>query len=177
LQNRSRKESYVEFERPAGSRCYVEFDSQRPYPKLADFGIKTTDDEPSFRRRKKQRPDESSPESSRNTEERQQKSTYNIADGNTDGDSNLARFVTTDEIEPVTNALRDAFGLELFGFDVIVKHDPSSLFDGGSDGKEILVVDVNYFPGYKEVPNFPSLLAQYLTQKAVESRVRNLDGS
>ena len=182
LQNWSRKESYVEFERPAGSRCYVEFDSQRPYPKLADFGIKATDDEPSFRRRKKQRLDESSPESSRNTEERQQKSmslikNNNIADGNIDGDSNLARFVTTDEIEPVTNALRDAFGLELFGFDVIVKHDPSSLFDGGSDGKEILVVDVNYFPGYKEVPNFPSLLAQYLTQKAVESRVRNLDGS
>ena len=181
LQNRSRKESYVEFERPAGSRCYVEFDSQRPYPKLADFGIKATDDEPSFRRRKKQRLDESSPESSRNTEDRQQKSSLTkinyIADGNIDEDSNLARFVTTDEIEPVTNALRDAFGLELFGFDVIVKHDPSSLFDGGSDDKEILVVDVNYFPGYKEVPNFPSLLAQYLTQKAVESRVRNLDGS
>jgi inositol-1,3,4-trisphosphate 5/6-kinase/inositol-tetrakisphosphate 1-kinase len=35
------------------------------------------------------------------------------------------------------------------------------------------VVDVNYFPGYKEVPRFPALLAQYLTQKAVESRIRN----
>ena len=182
LRNRSPKESYVEFERPAGSQYYVEFDSQRPYPKLADFGIKAADDESSFRTRKKQRLDGLSPESCRDTEEHQQKSTLrakinNIADGTIDGDSDVARFVTKDEIEPVTNALRDAFGLELFGFDVIVKHDQSSLFNGGSDGKEILVVDVNYFPGYKEVPNFPSLLAQYLTQKAVESRVKNFDGS
>ena len=43
---------------------------------------------------------------------------------------------------------------------------------------EILVVDMNYFPGYKEVTNFPSLLAQYLTPKAVESCLRdNFDGS
>ena len=75
----------------------------------------------------------------------------------------------------MTNALRKAFGLEMFGFDVLVKHDPSSPNKRGA--KEILVVDVNYFPGYKEVPRFPSLLAQYLTQKAVESRLRNFDGS
>mmetsp|Transcript_20687 Transcript_20687/g.31386 ORF Transcript_20687/g.31386 Transcript_20687/m.31386 type:complete len:174 (-) Transcript_20687:113-634(-) len=97
--------------------------------------------------------------------------------------SDLARCVTTEEIEPVTTALREAFGLELFGFDVLVKYNNQN--DGamstGNRGsnrddrkdKEILVVDVNYFPGYKEVPNFPSLLAQYLTQKAVESRLRN----
>eukprot|EP00984_Skeletonema_dohrnii_P036233 scaffold36991_cov205-Skeletonema_dohrnii-CCMP3373.AAC.1 len=59
--------------------------------------------------------------------------------------NDLARFVTREEIEPVTNALRSAFGLDLFGFDVLVKE--------GGNGKEILVVDVNYFPGYKEVPN------------------------
>ena len=94
-------------------------------------------------------------------------------------DSDLAKFVTKEEIEPVTRALRDAFGLELFGFDVLVKHNSiesrsnNDTTPDSSDGKEILVVDVNYFPGYKEVPNFPSLLAQYLTQKAVESRVRN----
>ncbi|KAL3816014.1 hypothetical protein ACHAXA_010785 [Cyclostephanos tholiformis] len=182
LQSRSRRECYVEFERPAGSRCYVEFDSQRPYPKLADFGIKAADDISSFQKSKKQRLDGLSVESCRKTEVHEQKPTSltkinNIADGVINEYSILAKFVTADEIDPVTNVLRDAFGLELFGFDVIVKHDPSSLFNGSSAGKEILVVDVNYFPGYKEVPNFPSLLAQYLTQKAVESRVRNFDGS
>ena len=67
-------------------------------------------------------------------------------------------------MQPVTNALREAFGLELFGYDVLVRNN-----DGGD--VEILVVDVNYFPGYKEVRNFPSLLAQFLTQKAVKSRL------
>mmetsp|Transcript_7681 Transcript_7681/g.13833 ORF Transcript_7681/g.13833 Transcript_7681/m.13833 type:complete len:148 (+) Transcript_7681:523-966(+) len=37
--------------------------------------------------------------------------------------SELARCVTAEEIEPVTTALREAFGLELFGFDVLVKHN------------------------------------------------------
>ena len=182
LQSRSQRECYVEFERPAGSRCYVEFDSQRPYPKLADFGIKEADDESSFQKSKKQRLHRLSQESYRKTEKHEQRPTSltkinYIDNGVIDEDSALEKIVTADEIDPVTKALRDAFGLELFGFDVIVKHDPSSLLNGSSAGKEILVVDVNYFPGYKEVPNFPSLLAQYLTQKAVESRVRNFDGS
>ncbi|EED93989.1 hypothetical protein THAPSDRAFT_261937 [Thalassiosira pseudonana CCMP1335] len=92
-------------------------------------------------------------------------------------DPDLACYVTTVEIEPVTHALRAAFGLELFGFDVLVKYDEKKSRDNATmdaddnDDKEILVVDVNYFPGYKEVPHFPSLLAQYLTQKAVESRM------
>ena len=204
--HRSRRtESYVEFERPAGSRCYVEFNSQRPYPKLSDFGITEAienipkesnpyediatsekefskplhyslsdtnegcaqDSSPSS---KKQRLD-------RHTLESCCDSGYSpmaISEKSPD----LASFVTVDEIEPVTTALRAAFGLELFGFDVLVKHDKHKHNMGvelGNDDKEILVVDVNYFPGYKEVSNFPSLLAQYLTQKAVESRVRNLD--
>jgi hypothetical protein len=179
--SRGRKRSYVEFERLAGSRFYVEFDSQLPYPKLADFGI----DEVRCSSSNKRPCVEDVLQSSHNNQEgvHDQKPTpnYMTTDGSCTNDSNfdyLASFVTKDELEPVTNALRDAFGLELFGYDVIVKHDQGN-FNIDQDGSsvdvktEILVVDVNYFPGYKEVPNFPSLLAQYLTQKAVESRVRN----
>lgn len=156
-QSRKRQhcESYVEFERPAGSRCYVEFNSQRPYPKISDFG--KLHDAP----RTKQQRCNPQTTSSQNLHQQQEHGSLPIGHEN-----NLARFVTRDEIEPVTNALRSAFGLDLFGFDVLVKH-------GERCDKEILVVDVNYFPGYKEVPNFASLLAQYLTQKAVESRLRN----
>jgi len=182
LQKRPRTESYVEFERPAGSRCYVEFNSQRPYPKLSDFGI-GQEGESSCRdytqhllpQRKRERLDSSAMLESMTSEDN------NGSPPRLDErcDSDLAKFVTKEEIEPVTKALRDAFGLELFGFDVLVKHNSiksrsnNDTTPDSIDGKEILVVDVNYFPGYKEVPNFPSLLAQYLTQKAVESRVRN----
>ncbi len=183
------RESYVEFERPAGSNCYVEFNSQRPYPKLSDFGIvsnTTNDDKPSVGSliTKRQRQDEYLVKSCRDDDHGHYRLSPTTNKLNADSrmihrDSvDLARFVTNEELEPVTNAIRDAFGLKLFGFDVIVKHDPhNSVVGGGSEGREILVVDVNYFPGYKEVPNFPSLLAQYLTRKAVESRVQNFDGS
>ncbi|KAL7539087.1 hypothetical protein ACHAXR_009013 [Thalassiosira sp. AJA248-18] len=187
---RPRTESYVEFERPAGSRYYVEFNSQRPYPKLSDFGITSgADDESSCRRQddsirehsgspvsKKQRLDFLNLDSCHDEEHQQSTPPAKLNNQNiSHGSSDLARFVSTDEIEPVTRALREAFGLELFGFDVLVKHNQNSPIR--SNEKEILVVDVNYFPGYKEVPHFPSLLAQYLTQKAVESRLRNFDGS
>ena len=178
---RPRTESYVEFERPAGSRCYVEFNSQRPYPKLSDFGLSGAG-QVSMRTNavvscspsnKKQRIDFQAVGSSDSQKHDQcgppRKSSTDQQN------SELARFVTKDEIEPVTTALREAFGLELFGFDVLVKHNQNN--PANSSEREILVVDVNYFPGYKEVPNFPSLLAQYLTQRAVESRLRNFDGS
>ena len=241
---RQRTESYVEFERPAGSRCYVEFNSQRPYPKLSDFGLTSSRDalanncdneEPSIshndsikhegsgmpeeEQRKKQRCEDKSSVTGRRALHRegehcqesstplmrkiQKNTTITTIKRRSDSDD-LARFVTKDELEPVTTALRNAFGLELFGFDVLVKHNsstnpkrrrkknsPDLVLDSSDDSinndgdcatvndddnvnddREILVVDVNYFPGYKEVPNFPSLLAQYLTQKAVESRAR-----
>jgi hypothetical protein len=206
---RSRTESYVEFERPAGSRCYVEFNSQRPYPKLSDFGLglaKYNDPiEPSCFIKQQQGVGASDQRGVHPQRKRQHSdslfsnetiSTKNDSSISTIPSSDLARFVSRDELEPVTAALRNAFGLELFGFDVLVKHNSNSTSQKDKNSqtsrtddrdsnnsknfnndKEILVVDVNYFPGYKEVPNFPSLLAQYLTQKAVESRVRNYCGS
>ena len=60
---------------------------------------------------------------------------------------------------------------ELFGFDVIV----SSANSKTGKQKEMLVVDVNYFPSYKEVTNFSELLAQYLAQCGIEGRVRSFE--
>lgn len=102
----------------------VEFDSQRPYPKLKDFGLCDEDKN-------------------------------DICHA-----SCLEPIVTAEEVKPIVNTLKRAFGLELFGFDVLM----------GSENGECFVVDVNYFPSYKEVPNFPSLLARYLTQRAVAHR-------
>lgn len=73
--------------------------------------------------------------------------------------------VTPDEVLPLVHALKRAFGLELFGFDILLS----------SERKEWLVVDVNYFPSYKEVPNFPNQLANYLTQRALQKRRHDLE--
>jgi glutathione synthase/RimK-type ligase-like ATP-grasp enzyme len=78
---------------------------------------------------------------------------------NKDGTKAPSLQVTADEVRPIVNVLKNAFGLEMFGFDVLQ----------GEDG-EYLVVDVNYFPSYKEVKDFPFLLAQYLTQRVLEQR-------
>jgi inositol-1,3,4-trisphosphate 5/6-kinase/inositol-tetrakisphosphate 1-kinase len=71
--------------------------------------------------------------------------------------------VTPDEVSPLVDVLKRAFGLDLFGFDILL-----------SPQKEWLVVDVNYFPSYKEVPNFPNQLAQYLTRRVSQQRRHNL---
>jgi len=107
---------------------FCEFDSQRPYPTLQDFGLRHV------KRAKFM--------SMNNDDEEEEEK------------------VTADEIRPVVDVLKQAFGLELFGFDILVT----------AEG-ELLVVDVNYFPSYKEVANFPSLLANYLTQRAIDGRI------
>ena len=104
----------------------VEFDSQRPYPKLKDFGLDIEDKN----------------------------------DSKNCGNNHLTSMVTKEEVKPIVEVLKRAFGLELFGFDILI----------GSDNGEYFVVDVNYFPSYKEVPNFPSLLARYLTRRVLQQR-------
>eukprot|EP00980_Cylindrotheca_fusiformis_P008425 scaffold1784_cov116-Cylindrotheca_fusiformis.AAC.5 len=75
--------------------------------------------------------------------------------------------VTPEEVLPLVHALKKAFGLELFGFDILFSRERN----------EWLVVDVNYFPSYKEVPNFPNQLAQYLTQRVLRKRKHDLEMS
>ena len=76
--------------------------------------------------------------------------------------------VTVAEIRPIADTIRKAFGLELFGFDILVARTEDNR-------KEMLVVDVNYFPSYKEVTNFSKMLAQYLAQCGIEGRLRSFE--
>lgn len=110
----------------------LEFDSQRPYPRLNDFGI-LHDTSGTLK---------------------------NNGAQNCNSCCAAHVSVTVDEILPVVDTLRHAFGLELFGFDILLSQDY----------QEFHIVDVNYFPSYKEVPNFPMLLAHYLTQRVLEQR-------
>lgn len=59
--------------------------------------------------------------------------------------------------------IRDEFGLTLFGFDVLVL----------ATNARPIVVDVNYFPSYKEVDDFPARLRAYL-RKLSEANDDNL---
>jgi hypothetical protein len=82
-------------------------------------------------------------------------------------------------------AIRKEFQLSLFGFDAIFPivssvdnannlntdlHNQS--IDQNSTMKknllQFLVIDINYFPSYKEVPDFPVKFRQFLRKKASE---------
>jgi inositol-1,3,4-trisphosphate 5/6-kinase/inositol-tetrakisphosphate 1-kinase len=107
------------------SKSYVEFDSQRPYPRLSDFGY----DKNTLSSLKRQRPHAGEENNTLPTPPKQ---------------------VTTEEVMPVVDALKRAFGLELFGFDVLItKSSSSDMPSNGDDGHVLMVVDVNYFPSYK----------------------------
>jgi inositol-1,3,4-trisphosphate 5/6-kinase/inositol-tetrakisphosphate 1-kinase len=109
-------------------KSYVEFDSQRPYPRLSDFGY----DKNTLSSLKRQRPQSAVEESNTTPVPPKQ--------------------VTSEEVMPVVDALKRAFGLELFGFDVLITKSSSSSSDmlgNGDDSHVLMVVDVNYFPSYK----------------------------
>ena len=127
-------------------RGFVEFDSQRPYPSLDDFGISA--DAEGTCSSKAAAPDHTCSSS--------------------DSSSKMDHGVTVAEIRPIADTIRKAFGLELFGFDILVARTEGNR-------KEMLVVDVNYFPSYKEVTNFSKMLAQYLAQCGIEGRLRSFE--
>jgi inositol-1,3,4-trisphosphate 5/6-kinase / inositol-tetrakisphosphate 1-kinase len=145
---------------------YINFDSQRPYPHLSDFGYTVS-------------------------ETMQINNHHHNKDSMDDvivQNSIMDEVITVDEVRPIVDALRQAFHLELFGFDILITTNPQH--DNNNNGninnnntrsgntnitntnKMMLVVDVNYFPSYKEVSNFPTLLAQYLAQRAILTSIR-----
>ena len=131
---------------------FVEFDSQNPYPKLSDFYIKEdvveAKENITPRRSYDELPSSFSPPPKKKLKKQ------------------LDHDITANEMRPVADKLRFSFGLDLFGFDVL-------LTKKNGYKKKMLIVDVNYFPSYKEVSNFPSVLAQYLAQCAVKSRMKD----
>lgn len=121
----------------------LEFDSQHPYPRLKDFGVKDCEVD--------------NDESDNNNEQQHQQQLQQPP------------LVSPEEVRPIVDALKQAFGLELFGFDILISAERQQ--------QEWLVVDVNYFPSYKEVPNFPTQLAHYLTQRVLQQRRQNLENN
>ena len=101
---------------------------------------------------------------------------------------NYSRFshIFIDACQRTAASIREEFGLSLFGFDAILPNSsPSSansdtsastriqnISDSNKAGSEedmksaeapkIVVIDVNYFPSYKEVKDFPYRLKKYL---------------
>lgn len=146
---------------------YVDFDSQRPYPRLSDFGypenvIQEDVDKDCTTQSNQKRP----------RPRPRPRQCENMCAGVIHDNKNI---ITVEEIMPIVNSLKDAFGLELFGFDVLitpVEECDNKCNNHTCDDKcrRMLVIDVNYFPSYKEVTNFPALLAKYLTDRALESR-------
>jgi len=151
---------------------FVEFDSQRPYPTLTDFfkvhpmtNTPTTTSEIATDQNKRKMDTMVGEERFERKREKIGKVSWTDNKASTAPTNAKEAKVTAEDIRPVVSVLRNAFGLELFGFDVILS------------GNEMLVVDVNYFPSYKEVSNFSSLLAQYLTQRAIEGRMQSFSSS
>ena len=60
----------------------------------------------------------------------------------------------TDEVVAIARECGKAFGLELYGLDIAENRDGP------------FVVDVNYFPGYRGVPDAPRRLAEYIVEAA-----------
>ncbi|TYZ60291.1 hypothetical protein PybrP1_007257 [[Pythium] brassicae (nom. inval.)] len=89
----------------------------------------------------------------------------NDNDNDNDSRADATATVTVTRTQPeifaavraIGESIREELGLTLFGFDVIVS-DAS---------QELLVIDVNYFPSYKELDDFSGALRQHLKQRCV----------
>ena len=159
----------------------VEFDSQRPYPRLRDFGFHHPEEHPNF-----SSPSPMSPTEPKNGGVKVQPPvTHETCTPLQTDLSSIKKTVevTPDEVRPIVEALKQAFGLEIFGFDVLIEANKTTASTAGTsmnhheDKPCMLVVDVNYFPSYKEVPDFPALLAKFLTGRAIQSRLEQIRAS
>jgi len=114
-------------------RGIVLFESQKPYPSFKDLLY-----EGGYYDMNHQRNDVY--ESSSHCPQR------NICEENQhlEDDENLSSC-----IQDAAKKLSEVFGLSLFGFDCVIP----------SDSQDLMILDVNYFPGYKEMKqDFPTLL-------------------
>lgn len=68
-------------------------------------------------------------------------------------------------LEALASHMRSALGLTLFNFDLIAVAPPApgeSLVGGCPAGASYLVIDINYFPGFEKLPDYESLMAEFL---------------
>ena len=81
----------------------------------------------------------------------------------------------TARFQLAATSISQEFGLSLFGFDVIIpvmKPKSCELCDSNyttmntySNDLDLVVIDVNFFPSYKEVVDFPNRLRTFLKSK------------
>jgi len=66
--------------------------------------------------------------------------------------SSLAQDAIFARVRAIGERIRETLGLSLFGFDVIVSDAAAECF----------VIDVNYFPSYKELEDFSAVLRAHI---------------
>ena len=149
---------------PLGTGQYkmrsVPFDSQKPYPSLRDFGL-YEEGYPS------PSPSPSPiPSSSSSSYSSSSSSSYSVPATNAPHSLiNLSPPPTLclEEVLPIASKIKETFHLDLFGFDVLVCTPPKA---APSKPKDLVVVDLNYFPSYKEMQfDLPKLLKDFILQK------------
>jgi inositol-1,3,4-trisphosphate 5/6-kinase/inositol-tetrakisphosphate 1-kinase len=83
------------------------------------------------------------------------KDSFNIVDATA-----ITGIIPNGKVLQAATSIKEEFGLTLFGFDVIVPCNK------GDNSEDMLIIDVNYFPSYKEVSDFPTKLRSYLRRRA-----------
>ena len=78
----------------------------------------------------------------------------------------------TGDFHRAATVIKQSLGLSLFGFDVIIPtlpvpgprqhHSMDGVAEENITGSDLLVIDVNFFPSYKEVSDFPVRLRSFL---------------
>ena len=119
---------------------FLAFDSQRPYPRLSDFEFEDPAT-PSISSSIK----EIENDSPRSDQDRNNENNGQASSKRRRQHKDLPKInITAEEVQPIVEALKGAFGLELFGFDVLITSTAQT-----DEAQRMLVVDVNYFPSYK----------------------------
>ena len=86
-------------------------------------------------------------------------SAIKVNDNNNNNNENITSEdpISLDMMNQFTNMadlLKKRFELSLFGFDVIITNNNNSM----------MIIDVNYFPSYKEVSDFPTRLRHFIRE-------------
>ncbi|KAI5554913.1 hypothetical protein POPTR_019G047200v4 [Populus trichocarpa] len=74
-------------------------------------------------------------------------------DGGGGGEFDRVEMPPVDFVEEVAKAMKEETGISLLNFDVI---------RDARDANRYLIIDINYFPGYEKIPNYESVLTDFL---------------
>ncbi|KAG6737617.1 hypothetical protein POTOM_059145 [Populus tomentosa] len=69
------------------------------------------------------------------------------------GEFDRVEMPPVDFIEEVAKAMKEETGTSLLNFDMI---------RDARDAKRYLIIDINYFPGYEKIPNYESVLTDFI---------------